>query len=79
MTSFLTVTRRLLTAIGSDAMRDPFAITIALWGLGFLGAFVLGRNAAAAVRDSDWFLIARGLTAGKCRRLRRSLRQLRRG
>lgn len=37
------------------------------------GVFVLGFAIASAIRDSDWWVVARGTTRGRYDRLRRSM------
>ncbi|MGP4021448.1 hypothetical protein [Saccharopolyspora sp. 5N708] len=58
---------------------DFLADTIALYGLALVGVLVLGFVVAPVVRDSDWWVIARGLASGRCNRVRRVLRGVRRG
>lgn len=59
-------------------MSDPSNV-IAVVGLVLIGVFVLAYGVADAVRDSDWFVIARGMASGKRARLARAVRGVRRG
>lgn len=52
---------------------------LAFVGLALVGAVVFGFAVASAVRDSDWWVIARGSATGKRDRLIRFVRGVRRG
>ncbi len=60
-------------------MSDPLPSVIALGVLVLLAVLVLGAQLVPIVRDSDAWLIARGVTSGKVNRLRRFVRRVRRG
>jgi hypothetical protein len=59
-------------------MSDPSNV-IAFVGLVLVGAIVFGYAVADAVRDSDWWVIARGVASGKRARFVRFVRGVRRG
>lgn len=44
-----------------------------------LGLMIVGVQAVAIIRDSDWWVIARGIASGKRARLGRFMRGVRRG
>ncbi|MGW5648619.1 hypothetical protein ACWEV3_25110 [Saccharopolyspora sp. NPDC003752] len=58
---------------------DSFADMVAFAALALIGLAVLAVAAADAVRDSDWWVIARGRTSGRLHRLRHFVRGGRRG
>lgn len=60
-------------------MPDPVAEVLVIVGLVLVGALLLSFGVADAVRDSDWWVIARGTASGKRARLVRLVRGVRRG
>lgn len=60
-------------------MTDPFPGVLALGVLVLLAVLVLGAQLVSIARDSDTWVIARGVTRGKVDRFRRFVREVRRG